>query len=68
VYPGLAAGDEAQVRLSAGEIRRLLAGLTPTAHPPGHHLRWSRWRRHHQARARLAHYQRRLKCLGLLYY
>jgi len=46
--------------LSVPEIRRLLAalvwGLTPD---PNRVLRWSLWRRRHQARARRSHWQQR---------
>jgi SRSO17 transposase len=44
----------------AVEIRRMHATLCRPAHPPEHHLHWSRWRRRrHQAIARQCHYQRR---------
>jgi hypothetical protein len=45
--------------LSVNEIRRMHAILSRPAHPVGHHLRWSAWRRQHQARARHCHYHRR---------
>jgi hypothetical protein len=46
--------------LTAPEVRRLLVALVwTTPVEPGLALAWSRWRRHHQARARRAHYQRR---------
>ena len=54
-YPG----SGQTVSLSVNEIRRLHALLCRPAHPPGHHLHWSQWRRRHQARARHCHYQRR---------
>ena len=47
------------IALTAGEIRRLLATATQPRHQDDHYLRWSRWRRRHQARARKFHYQRR---------
>jgi hypothetical protein len=47
--------------LSMNEIRRMHAALCRPAHPPGHYLHWSAWRRRHQATARRCHYQRRLK-------
>lgn len=48
------------VALSVPEIRRLLAALIhPPPADPAFRLRWSVWRRRHQARARRAHYQRR---------
>jgi SRSO17 transposase len=49
------------IALTLAEIRRLINHLIPTPiHDLAHHLHWSTWRRHHQARARQAHYQRRL--------
>jgi hypothetical protein len=51
--------DGELIRLTAGEIRRLLANATQPSHPDHHYQRWSRWRRRHQARARKHHYQRR---------
>ena len=48
-----------ECRLTVNEIRRLHAILCRPAHPVSHHLRWSAWRRRHQARARHCHYQRR---------
>jgi hypothetical protein len=48
------------VRLSVAEIKRLLWGLVWAWRPPdGFVWAWSRWRRTHQARATLSHYQRR---------
>ncbi|WP_375372023.1 IS701 family transposase [Salinispora sp. H7-4] len=49
------------IDLTVNEIRRLINVLLirPTR-SIAYHLRWSRWRRHHQARARRAHYARRL--------
>ena len=49
------------IRLTLNEIRRLINVLiiTPTRSIT-HSLRWSLWRRRHQARARRAHYARRL--------
>ena len=53
--------DEAElIALTVPEARRLLAltfGLS--AAEVRYHLRWSRWRRRHQAGARRGHYQRR---------
>jgi SRSO17 transposase len=46
---------------SASEIRRMfttLCSLPPSEH---HARRWSRWRQHHQERARKSHYQRQQK-------
>jgi hypothetical protein len=42
-----------------GMQRLLVALVWTTPVEPGLVLAWSRWRRHHQARARRAHYQRR---------
>lgn len=49
------------IRLSTGEIRRLLA--LPRHDPQALYqgLRWSAWRRAHQADARRRHYLRRLR-------
>lgn len=49
------------IDLTVNEIRRLINVLLirPTR-SIAHRLRWSRWRRRHQARARRAHYARRL--------
>jgi len=47
------------IRLSVNEILRMHAILSRPAHPVSHYLRWSAWRRQHQARARHCHYQRR---------
>ncbi|MBB2743953.1 UNVERIFIED_ORG: hypothetical protein FHR35_003789 [Microbispora rosea subsp. rosea] len=45
--------------LTLAEIRRLLVPvLIQTAHSMTHLLRWSRWRRRHQARAQASHYRR----------
>jgi SRSO17 transposase len=49
------------IELSVNEIRRLINILIP--HPTSsttHRLHWSNWRLHHQARAKRAHYARRL--------
>jgi SRSO17 transposase len=58
-----AAGPEhpSMIRLTVNEIRRLINVFRdqPT-HDNTHHLRWSNWRRRHQARAKRAHYTRRL--------
>jgi SRSO17 transposase len=49
------------IPLTVNEIRRLINTLLiqPT-HTLAHGLHWSNWRRRHQARARRAHYTRRL--------
>ncbi|MET9183612.1 IS701 family transposase [Kitasatospora aureofaciens] len=47
------------VPLTCSEIRRLFTTLLPRpTRDLAHHLRWSTWRRRHQARARTSHYQR----------
>lgn len=50
------------IMISANEIRRLFALLTRPPTNESHIMRWSYWRRRHQARAHRSHYQRqRLK-------
>jgi SRSO17 transposase len=47
------------IPLTLGEIRHLFTSLRPhRGHDPRHLLRWSRWRRQHQARARASHHRR----------
>lgn len=49
------------IALTLAEIRHLITGLILMAsHDLAHLLHWSAWRRDHQARARQAHYQRRI--------
>jgi SRSO17 transposase len=49
------------IRLTVNEIRRLINTLIiRPIRDLAHRLHWSHWRRRHQARARRAHYQRRL--------
>lgn len=46
--------------MTCNEIRRLLAtAFLPHDRSSRHRMRWSHWRRHHQAAAELAHYKRR---------
>ena len=48
-----------QIPLTRNEIAHLLSGLTNRlAHDASHRMRWSRWRRRHQHRARTCHYQK----------
>jgi hypothetical protein len=47
------------IRLTRNEIRRLLAAAIAPVHRIEHVIRWSTWRRQHQARARISHYARR---------
>ncbi|WP_405443306.1 IS701 family transposase [Streptomyces avidinii] len=44
--------------LTCNEIRRLFAALLAPARDLAHRLRWSAWRRLHQARSRTSHFQR----------
>ena len=47
------------IRLTCNEIQHLYAALIATpARDISHRLRWSLWRRRHQARARTSHYRR----------
>ena len=51
------------ISLTCNEIQRLFAALVikPVA-DAAHRLRWSVWRRRHQARARTCHYRRQATC------
>jgi len=50
--------------LTVPEVRRLLFALVWQPPPSAEHvLHWSAWRRHHQARAKLAHIKRRQRRL-----
>jgi hypothetical protein len=49
------------VPLTLAEVRRLLAHLITRARSTACINRWSWWRRRHQYRARISHYQRRLR-------
>jgi len=54
-------GPADQVPLTRNEIAHLLAGtILRPAHDAAHRMRWSRWRRRHQHRARTCHYQRQI--------
>ncbi|MFI6729798.1 IS701 family transposase [Streptomyces atratus] len=46
------------IPLTSNEIQHLFAALISPAHDLAHRLRWSHWRRRHQARARQCHYRR----------
>jgi hypothetical protein len=47
------------IPLTRNEIAHLLATvIIRPAQDPSHRLRWSRWRRRHQHRARTCHYKR----------
>lgn len=45
------------IPMTGNEIQHLFAALIRPAHDLAHHLRWSHWRRRHQARARRCHYR-----------
>jgi hypothetical protein len=52
-------GPADQVPLTRNEIAHLPAGtILRPAHDAAHQMRWSRWRRRHQHRARTCHHQR----------
>jgi SRSO17 transposase len=51
--------DNQLIPLTCHEIRRLFTGLCQQPPAPAAQLRWSRWRRRHQATARACHYRRR---------
>ena len=55
-------GPADQILLTRNEIAHLLsATITCPSHEGSHRMRWSRWRRRHQHRARTCHYQRHHK-------
>src|SRR5215218_5010608 len=45
------------IPLTCNEIQRLFTALISPVHDLRHRLRWSHWRRRHQARARNSHYR-----------
>jgi hypothetical protein len=45
------------IPLTGNEIQHLFAALISPVHDLAHRLRWSHWRRWHQARARQCHYR-----------
>ncbi|WP_281365205.1 IS701 family transposase [Phytohabitans houttuyneae] len=53
--------DPGLIPLTVAEVKRLANMLTRTGQRPAHHLRWSWWRRRHQARARWFHHRNRLR-------
>lgn len=53
--------DPGLIPLTVAEVKRLFNLLTRTIHDLAHHLRWARWRRRHQARARWYHHRARLR-------
>ena len=59
--------DVELIPLTVPEVRRLLVALAWSASPAEEQtLRWSIWRRRHQARARRSHYKRRAERLRRL--
>jgi len=46
------------IPLTRNEIRRLFTSAIAPVRTAAHALKWSRWRRRHQARARASHYRR----------
>jgi len=52
------ADDGDTLMTSANEIRRMFTALCGPPRNEPHARHWSRWRRHHQERARHCHYQR----------
>jgi SRSO17 transposase len=54
-----AGSQDGLIPITLAEVQRLFNRMTANpAATPADRLRWSRWRRHHQARARQSHYQR----------
>jgi SRSO17 transposase len=51
------------IPLTGNEIQHLFAALISPVHDLAHRLRWSHWRRRHQACARLCHYRRQAAAL-----
>jgi hypothetical protein len=51
----------AQLITSANEIRRVLTALCGPPPDEQHARHWSRWRQHHQERARYCHYQQQYR-------
>ena len=59
---------DAQVRLSAPELRHLLTALLWRGwHGIEHLLHWSEWRRRHQFHAMCCHYRKRGSALPIFY-
>ncbi len=53
--------DPGLIPLTVAEVKRLFNLITRRHQPEHHHLRWSLWRRRHQARARWFHHRARLR-------
>jgi hypothetical protein len=54
------------IALSIAEIRRLFNLIDQDDHAIDHGLRWSAWRREHQADTRRHHFKRRLRLQTLM--
>jgi SRSO17 transposase len=52
--------DTGLIAFTVAEIKRLFILVTRRLHTDAHHLRWTGWRRRHQARARWFHHRTRL--------
>lgn len=52
------------IPLTRNEIRRLFTAATAPAQTAAHALKWSRWRRRHQARAQASHYRRQAAAIS----
>lgn len=53
--------DTGLIAFTVTEVKRLFLLLNRKIHHIAHHLRWSEWRRRHQARARWFHHRARLQ-------
>lgn len=53
--------DPGLIALTVAEVKRLFMLVTRRLLPEAHHLRWTWWRRRHQARARWFHHRARLR-------
>jgi SRSO17 transposase len=53
--------DPGLIALTVAEVKRLFILVTRRLLPQAHHLRWTWWRRRHQARARWFHHRARLR-------
>ena len=62
----LAGGATSRIALSIAEIRRLLNLIDKDDHAINQGLRWSAWRRAHQADTRRSHFTRRLRLQALM--
>jgi len=60
-HDDLPPGDPGLIALTVAEIQRVFNLLTHTQQTIRHYLRWSWWRRRHQARARWFHHRARLR-------